>query len=306
MYDSYAGGFGGHPPPPMSAPALRGGGGGGGGGSYFANNIEPLSLSGQPVTSASYFSHPNAAAGRSHSRPRAHSQSRHDWGDRAGSSSGRRWPDEELRHEWPAYNDNNSSYFGRPHYEEEEGGEDEEEAEMRRARSHFMSRMDQGHHDAEWDLVESFDGMGLSEEPPRRSRSRHRDPELERAREQEREWDRGRKPRKSAMKALQHHQRAGSVDEMLHNYERHQRKSRERDQRLLGPYSPYGGSMRPLDGHAYNEHDRISRPKEWRYDYSLKPGLFNKLSMSRRRDRSDVMGKSSSSSLMFIAKLIFS
>ncbi|KAE9404706.1 kinase-like protein [Gymnopus androsaceus JB14] len=267
------------------------------------HNDEPLSIPGQPVGSFS--------DARSRSRPRAHSQSRHQerlpW---CGSQSGQ-WgrPQEEplVLGRW----DDNDSYFNRPnHYDEE----DEEIEEVQLATRHLMSRMDRGHQDVhqasgtdwelleyfgnmgisrereraretsgtDWDLLDSFGNMGISE-PQHRSRSRQRGHEREQSRE--REWERGRKPRKSAMKALSP-QRASSADE-FRQYERLQHKSQERERLATAADGPFR-IMHPLDGHAYTDQDCTSRPRDWRPEYALKGEFCDSLSLERRRERSDI------------------
>ncbi|KAE9404707.1 kinase-like protein [Gymnopus androsaceus JB14] len=187
----------------------------GGFGGEFPPNDEPLLISGQPV--ASSFSD-----ARSRSRPRAHSQSRHNERPLGGSQSGRWVSSQEERLELGQWEwvDNNDSYFNRPnHYDEEE----EETEEMRSATRHLMNRMDrvyQDVHQAEdtnWDLLDSFGDMGISE-PQHRSRSR-------------------------------------------------QRGSLERDRLATGLANE---TMPHLDGHAYTDQDRISRPRDWRPEYTLK------------------------------------
>ncbi|KIK55958.1 hypothetical protein GYMLUDRAFT_76318 [Collybiopsis luxurians FD-317 M1] len=243
-------------------------GGGGAPDSYFANP----GMNDQPVAGGGFFA--SAGRPRSHSRQgRAHSQEYRRGDNPWASNTPGPWVGRER-------------HWG-PDREIEEGEIiDPEEQEMIHAR---MELMDRGHHHqveggggVDWDFIDSLGGLRLEDEPHRHGRDRSR----------------GRQPRRPALKR-RGGGRATSVDEAMLAYQgfdrdqrnhRHLLRSRERE-RLAGlynSYSPYSANNRLLEGQMLHEKDRITRPRDWRGDYSVKPGLLGRWS-SISRHPSDVV-----------------
>ncbi|KAF9072027.1 hypothetical protein BDP27DRAFT_1320936 [Rhodocollybia butyracea] len=201
-------------PPPGSAPP-------GGYANDFYTNPDPPPSGGVPP--GGFF----AQAGRPASAPR-HGHAR--------SAS---------RHEDPWSFENSSAAAGAWGLEHPE----DEVDDFRHARQHLMQGMDRGHQqvaplgppeDTDWDLLDSFDQLGIAEHERGRSHSRHR-PE--------------------------------NPIPCFH-----------RQREPLQPLPP----SRALDAqHLYTAEDRISRPRDWRADYSVKSGLLNRWSSIRHR--SDVV-----------------
>ncbi|KAF5343703.1 hypothetical protein D9757_014191 [Collybiopsis confluens] len=256
-----------------------------GGDSYFS----PPGANEQPVTSGSFFARAARSSsrhghehghehghGHGHGHHRSHSRDHRRVDDNPWATpSGRRGG---QREHWNEQVDS-----------EEEGLSLDEEQDLHQAR---MRLMDRGHYsqvereEPDRDLINSFTRMGIQDE--QHQLTRHRD--RSRGRQSTR-------PRKSALK--RHGGRATSVDEAMlayQEYDREQRqyrrllRSREREQvaGMHNSYSPYATNNRLLEGQTYHEKDRISRPRDWRGDYSVKPGLLGRWS-SISRHPSDVV-----------------
>ncbi|KAJ3937807.1 MAG: hypothetical protein NXY57DRAFT_6741 [Lentinula lateritia] len=244
-------------PPPGSAPPRTGLGLGFGAGGGSENPYTD-----QPMNSGGYFANAgrhHRSHSRNHSRSRQRQEPREDaygWGAEPAGA----WDEDQLDEE------------------------DEEEEGMRRARADLMRSMDRGHENAtsgsaDWDLIDSFSGMGIQD--GQRDRSRHRG----RSRSRSRHPDRHR--RKSAMKRSYSNDMAPQASTNF-NIEPH--RSRERMDRLAWPSqnSPYGSSNRLIENQIYGPQDRVRRPRDWRAEYSVKPNIFTRFS-PRQWHSSDVI-----------------